>query len=207
MNPHCIVFVVSLQPMWSSSEYRSAASFWIALRTRANRHSKTLQPQQSGHELLRQFVIQRFVARLFHQGNSPWVVAGGIGMLIRVPGGRATRDLDLTALQPQSSDRDQVLHDIGAHTGLSDLDPFEYTIEGDEAFTGVVDGTKLRVNAVIGRDRAAVFDLDIAGEELPVSDVEFHAPPPVVPDRGCVARKPRYLYRGLGRQFCRETGH
>lgn len=103
-------------------------------------------------------------------------------MLIRVPGGRGTRDLDLTAMHPRDSDRGQVLDDIGAHTGLSDLDPFDYTIDNDQPFTGVVGGTKLRVTATIGADRVAVFGLDVAGDELPVSDVEFHSPQPVVPD-------------------------
>lgn len=77
MKTNWPAFVDNIREMWASSEYRSKGAFWIALRTRATRHAKTVQPVQSSQELLRQFVIQRFIARLFHEGDAPWVVAGG----------------------------------------------------------------------------------------------------------------------------------
>jgi hypothetical protein len=122
------------------------------------------------------------MARVFNADEPPWVVAGGIGMLIRVPGARATRDLDLTATEPGRSDRHQVLDDIATHTGLSDLDPFDYTVDTAEPFTGVMNGTKLRITATIGADRAAVFAVDVASDTIPISDIERRQPNPIVPD-------------------------
>ena len=165
-----------------ADEYRTKQAFWVALRTRATRHARTTQPPHPSHELLRQFVIQRFMARVFNANEPPWVVAGGIGMLIRVPGARATRDLDLTSTEPGRSDRHQVLDDIATHTGLSDLDPFDYTVDTAEPFTGVMNGTKLRITATIGADRAAVFAVDVAADTIPISDIERRQPNPIVPD-------------------------
>ncbi|MCA2338907.1 hypothetical protein JF776_26105, partial [Mycobacterium avium] len=71
-----------------SNDYRSERAFWVALRTRATQQSRT-DHTHSSQELIRQFVIQRFIARLFTDTDStPWVVAGGTGMLIRMPGAR-----------------------------------------------------------------------------------------------------------------------
>lgn len=163
-----------------SDEYSSERAFWVALRTRANQHAKTL-PGQRSQELLRQFVIQRFMARLFEHSNAPWVVAGGTGMLIRIPGTRATRDLDPTTTSAQSGDRAQVLTDLTPFTGMSDLDPFAYTITGDQPFTGVVRGIKLRVTATIAADEAATFGVDVAADDVPVSDIEHQHAEPAVP--------------------------
>ncbi|GAB4911903.1 nucleotidyl transferase AbiEii/AbiGii toxin family protein [Mycobacterium timonense] len=163
-----------------ADEYTSERAFWVALRTRAARQAHTERTQPS-HELLRQFVIQRFMTRLFTPSHTSWVVAGGIGMLIRVPRARATRDLDLTTTDPHSGDRRQVLDDLAPHTGLSELDPFAFTINADEPFTGVMRGTKLRVTATIGAEQAAIFGLDVAADALRVSDIEHSRPEPVVP--------------------------
>ncbi|MDA3659975.1 nucleotidyl transferase AbiEii/AbiGii toxin family protein [Mycobacterium xenopi] len=163
-----------------ADEYTSERPFWVALRTRAARQARNERTQPS-HELLRQFVIQRFMTRLFTPSHTSWVVAGGIGMLIRVPRARATRDLDLTTTDPHSGDRRQVLDDLAPHTGLSELDPFAFTINADEPFTGVMRGTKLRVTATIGAEQAAIFGLDVAADALRVSDIEHSRPEPVVP--------------------------
>lgn len=68
-----------------AQDYRSEAAFWVALRRRATDTAKTGRIPQ--HELLRTFVMERFMARMFTTTSaSPWVVAGGTGLLIRVPG-------------------------------------------------------------------------------------------------------------------------
>ena len=40
--------------------------------------------------------MQRFLARVFHQDITQWVLKGGIGLLIRLPSARFSRDLDLS---------------------------------------------------------------------------------------------------------------
>jgi hypothetical protein len=163
-----------------TDEYTSERAFWVSLRTHAARQAKA-NPTQPSQELLRQFIIQRFIARIFQQPGAPWVVGGGTGMLIRLPGTRATQDLDLTTTQPRPGDRTQVLADIAPYTGANDLDPFAYTITGDQPFTGAVRGTKLRVTTDIGAERAATFGVDVAADEIPVSDIEHRHADPVVP--------------------------
>jgi len=49
----------------------------------------------SSHALLRRFVFDRFLARVFHDPNSPWVLKGGTAVLARVHDARTTKDVDL----------------------------------------------------------------------------------------------------------------
>jgi len=37
----------------------------------------------------RQFLLQRYLARVFHDPESPWVLKGGTGLLVRLPGAQA----------------------------------------------------------------------------------------------------------------------
>lgn len=164
-----------------SNDYRSERAFWVALRTRATQQSRT-DHTHSSQELIRQFVIQRFIARLFTDTDStPWVVAGGTGMLIRMPGARATRDLDLTTLTPDLGEPHAVQQALSTATGAHDADPFIYTVDTGKPFTGAVRGTKLRITATISTDRAATFGLDVAADTILVSDIEHQQMQPAVP--------------------------
>lgn len=47
-------------------------------------------------ELYRQALHDRFLCRVFFEGNEHFVLKGGSGMLARVPDARTTKDLDFT---------------------------------------------------------------------------------------------------------------
>ena len=72
-----------------SRRYSTPAAFRQALHARARLSDRLF------NELEREFLLQRFVARVFHQDVTPWVLKGGIGLLIRLPSARFSRDLDL----------------------------------------------------------------------------------------------------------------
>jgi hypothetical protein len=64
----------------------SAASFRASVRDRLKTESKKCgRPVK---ELQREFVLQRFLSRVFAAADSPWVLKGGAGLLIRLPGSR-----------------------------------------------------------------------------------------------------------------------
>lgn len=160
-----------------NDEYPSERAFWVALRTRAASHAKTQQTVVQSQELLRQFVIQRFMTRIFTAPDTRWVVAGGTGTLIRIPGGRATQDLDLTTIRSDTGTRE----DLESFTGTSELDPFIYHITRQHKFTGTVAGNKFRVAASVGAESAAWFDIDLAIDEITISHIEYRTVDPAVP--------------------------
>ena len=71
----------------------SAAAFRASVRDRLKTEAKnTGRPVK---ELQREFVLQRFLSRVFAAADSQWVLKGGTGLLIRMPGARYSQDLDL----------------------------------------------------------------------------------------------------------------
>ncbi len=45
--------------------------------------------------MLEEFVNDRFLARVFHAPDAPWVLKGGTAVLARVDDARTTKDVDL----------------------------------------------------------------------------------------------------------------
>ena len=73
--------------------YRDGTALWTAAVARA----KTTATQRGVEpaSVLRGFVFDRFLARVFTRLDGPWVLKGGNAVLARVSDARATKDLDL----------------------------------------------------------------------------------------------------------------
>ncbi len=52
-------------------------------------------PNRSADQVRRQFLLQRFLVRVFSQSDSNWVLKGGTGLLVRIPNARHSGDIDL----------------------------------------------------------------------------------------------------------------
>lgn len=79
--------------MTGTGEYRDGVALWSAAASRAKTEAK--ETGVSSHALLRRFVFDRFLARVFHDPSSPWVLKGGTAVLARVHDARTTKDVDL----------------------------------------------------------------------------------------------------------------
>jgi hypothetical protein len=79
--------------MTGTGEYRDGVALWSAATSRAKTTAK--ETGVSSHALLRRFVFDRFLARVFHDPSSPWVLKGGTAVLARVHDARTTKDVDL----------------------------------------------------------------------------------------------------------------
>ncbi len=178
---------------WSSA-YSSETAFWHALRRRATEDARSSRVPQP--ELLRMFVMQRFMARMFENPSTPWIVAGGTNLLIRIPGVRSTRDIDLNTPTSSYGTLDSIRADLEPVAGENpDLDPFHFVIDQKVGtFTGGLQGSSWRISATIGGQRAAVFGLDLAADDTTavsdierlqvtpaVSDIRGFTPPPPIP--------------------------
>ncbi|HYO20465.1 MAG TPA: nucleotidyl transferase AbiEii/AbiGii toxin family protein, partial [Dermatophilaceae bacterium] len=83
----------------------------------------------SGHrstqQLQRQFLLQRFLVRVFADPSGPWVLKGGTGLLIRLPEARHSRDVDLLHTDGDIGTALKELRDlVGADVG----DPLIFTL-------------------------------------------------------------------------------
>jgi predicted nucleotidyltransferase component of viral defense system len=101
----------------------SAAAFRASVRDRLKTEAKKCgRPVK---ELQREFVLQRFLARVFAAADSPWVLKGGTGLLIRLPGARYSQDLDLLHLSENLEAAIEELKELCRGAGG---DPFSFVV-------------------------------------------------------------------------------
>jgi hypothetical protein len=178
-----------------SEEYSSEIAFWHALRRQASAQTTASRIEQQ--ETLRMFVMERFLTRMFQTATPPWIVAGGTNLLIRVPGMRGTRDIDLNTSSENYGSVQEIRADLESFSGDSPLDPFSYRIDRKVGtFTGGLQGSTWKVTATIGEQRAAVFGLDLAADDTTApSDIEHLAVTPAISGmRGLTAPPPVPMY-------------
>lgn len=85
-----------------SSAYATAEAFRKAITGRA-KQAALIDPSTSPDKRMRQFAYNRFLTRIFNNGNDEWVLKGGVALLARLPDARHSRDIDL-ARRGQSVD-------------------------------------------------------------------------------------------------------
>lgn len=76
--------------------YATGRDLFAAVKAKAVTEAR--QHSQQTQQVLRQFVFDRLLARLFLESNAPWVLKGGNALMSREPvAARASLDLDLAA--------------------------------------------------------------------------------------------------------------
>lgn len=168
--------------------YRSPTAFRQAadakLRAVATSSGRTLA------ELRREFLYQRFLARVF-AGNEPaWVLKGGIGLLTRLPGARHSRDIDLLHVTADAHTIEGELREIGFQD-LGDHLRFEVT---RSRTVSVVDGVTVSFAAYTGANVWENFAVDVSCERHSIGEFEFFQPKPVVDLTGVPDLPPFRLY-------------
>jgi len=137
------------------------------LRTRAAARGRT------SNQLRREFVAQRFLARVFHDPDTPWILKGGTAMLARLPDARHSRDVDL--YRPGSEiDLDQALTDLVAALDARAIDRFRFVVEAWRAIAQ--DAADVRVAAYIGPTVLDRFTVDLTVHLRPVAGIECVSP-------------------------------
>lgn len=120
-------------------------------------------------EVQREYFIQRFLARVFSSPDSRWILTGGGGMLVRIPGARHSQDVDL--LHP-GTDIIGAVDELRTLSVRPDLDRFTFEIEAKGSLTGVSRGAQLKATVYLGTTRVGNFPVDIAIERTLVGPVE-----------------------------------
>lgn len=105
--------------------------------------------------LMRRFVFDRFLARVFAHPTSPWVLKGGSAVLARVHDARTTKDLDLLH---QLADIDAAIDALRLVAATDLGDHFRFVITGvDKGVGGMaqpnVDGARVNIDTYVGTRR------------------------------------------------------
>lgn len=141
------------------------------------------------NDLRQRYVLECFLARVFAQGGDRWVLKGGTGLAVRIPGARHSRDLDLCWL---SSDTvDDCVAQIEAAGAAGDRDPFVFAVMSHEPGVGGTALLRVKINVLLGARSFEQFPIDVAirlsftgpidtlNRPLPVDMDDVAEPPPL----------------------------
>lgn len=157
--------------------YATGRDLLAAVKARAA--DQALRNGQPTQQILRQFVYDRLLARLFHGPSAPWVLKGGNALMSREPvAARASLDLDLAARHPQDQ-LDSLLPSFEAAAALDLGDHFRFVTISRREHGGNtqlnVAGYQLTLAAYCGIKKLDTVKIDlvtgtlITGTPLPLS--------------------------------------
>lgn len=161
-----------------TQRYRSTGAFHMALNARIK--SVAAATGAPAAQVRRQFLAQRFLARVFADPTAPWILTGGTGLLVRLAGARHSEDLDLLHTSA-GTDAETAIDDLRATIAATEgLDPFRFTISVPATLHGLTGGATVRVNAHLGTTPAGNFPVDLVVGRSTVGRIERLAPAPVL---------------------------
>ena len=152
------------------------AAFNRSLKDRIR--NETTPRGRSTEQLRREFFLQRFLARVFSEPGERWLLKGGASLLVRRPDARYSQDIDL--LHPCAVVADAVTELVAIAETDSNLDPFRFVFDTPRLMTGGVSGASVKVKVYLGAVQLADFPIDLSTELIPVGDVDYQLPHPVV---------------------------
>lgn len=174
------------------STYKTPAAFHTAVEHRLKQAARSTG--RPINELRRQFLSQRFLARVFGRADSEWVLLGGTALLTRIPGARHSMDVDF-------------VHTVDLAAAIKDLEarldsrpaPDPYRFEIASASTPVDDHQSVKIAVYAGTTVVERFSVDITRRPGAVRDVEVLRPQPVV-HVDDVAELPTFVAVSLAQQ-------
>jgi hypothetical protein len=133
--------------------------------------------------LLRRFVVDRFLARVFAFPGNEWVLKGGNAVLTRVRDARTTKDVDLLA---ELADLDAAVEKLYRAVEVDLHDHFRFVITGTRAAGGgtaqpYVEGYKVSIDAYCGVKRRERFSVDLVRGSLMTAEPDIQIRPGLVP--------------------------
>lgn len=149
--------------------YRTGVALWSAATARA-RATGT-----DANAVIRRFIFERFLARVFADLDAPWVLKGGTAVLARVQGARTTKDVDLLG---QLSSLDAAVEALRAASALDLGDHFRFVITNvgntvDGAGQPAVDGCRVGIDGYCGAVKKDSFSVDIVTGSLMTMEPEL----------------------------------
>lgn len=133
--------------------------------------------------LIRRFVIDRFLHRVFSLPGDEWVLKGGNAMLTRVNNARTTKDIDLLS---ELQDLDAALEKLHSALEGDTEDHFRFVITQVSGLAAgelqpEVKGYKLSIEAYCGLKVRERFSIDLVTGSLMTAEPEIETRPSLVP--------------------------
>jgi hypothetical protein len=138
----------------------------------ANRLART-RPGRLPFDLLREFVYERVLARVFADGDPSWVVKGGTALLMRVDGARHSKDIDLLY---RLQDLDAAQRDLTRALGRDLEDHLRFVVRGTRSLGADqqpgVDGRQVDLEVYVGVKKVLAFHIDLVVGSLMTAEPE-----------------------------------
>ncbi len=150
--------------------YKSAAAVEMAVKSAASASSLDTGRAVSS------FYFHRLLCRVFAGNNKKFVLKGGQAMLARTIDARATRDIDLLALQDSLENALTELVRL-AESDLDDFVVFEFAgskhIKAEDEYRS---GLSVKFTPRIGVKRMQQISIDLVVDKVPLEEVEVIEP-------------------------------
>lgn len=162
------------------SQYGDSRAVWRAVTDRAKKEARASNIESGA--VVRAFVMDRFLARVFSEPENGWVMKGGNAVLTRVQDARSTKDVDLLA---ELGSLDAAIDRLHRMT-LTDLgDHFRFVVGsvkrlGGDQQPGVV-GCRVSIDAYCGATRRQTFGIDVVVGSLMTSEPDVLLRPSILP--------------------------
>lgn len=161
--------------------YKDGNALCAAVTARAKTEAQT--SGVTAGALLRRFVVDRFLARVFALPGNEWVLKGGNAVLTRVHDARTTKDIDLLA---ELGDLDAAVTRLREAVGIDLGDHFRFVITGtraasEGAMQPDVEGYKVSIDAYCGVKRRDHFSVDLVTGSLMTAEPDVQTRPGLVP--------------------------
>lgn len=161
----------------STPRYNTPGAFRHALDDRLKTTAKATGLHFN--TLRRQFVLECYLARVFALPENRWILKGGTGLVVRIPGARYSRDLDLCHTETEP-DLHVALGELIAAGRACPRDPFVFDIVRRSELTGNAIGLQLTVTARLGATTYEVFPIDMTARLTFVGPIQTqHKPLPI----------------------------
>lgn len=164
--------------------YPTPSAFRRALTGRANEAARS--GWKTTGQLLQHFYFAQLLRRVFQHDPDGWILKGGQALLVRYPGARYSRDVDLIYARGAAPDLDEAVAALreAACLDLADHMRFEFrdaTGPADECAARTA-----RFNVYIGTTEMAVLSIDVVVDHRPSKAPVSCELPAVLPVKGIV---------------------
>jgi hypothetical protein len=113
-------------PAAEPRSFKTPAAFRASVDTQLKARQRELGPPTTVQLLRRRFLQERLLARVFADPEAPWVLKGGVSMLVRIPPrARYSKDIDLVHLP---ADPQMAAHDLARMVQIDTGDLLRFQI-------------------------------------------------------------------------------
>ncbi|MFI5712730.1 nucleotidyl transferase AbiEii/AbiGii toxin family protein [Kribbella sp. NPDC051620] len=162
--------------------YRNPVGFRAGVEARI-RAEAAAASHRTVDQVRRQFLLQRFLVRVFAGPDGPWVLKGGTGLIVRIPGARHSDDIDLLYSEQEALLENAVadLRRLADRAPEGDFLRFEIAepVIGSGQDVGHV-VAQLKVSSYLGTVEYGRFPLDLSLNQRTAEAVDLIQPRPVI---------------------------